>query len=180
MNLLQKWNNYHMNENTLLWILIGAMIISTIADMYTALSSPIFYIAETNPIYLLTGSTLPLIAMSIFVIYFFYTKLSKSISLYMIYFFTLLSVVLVALHGFGAWSNISAYEQYESNPELYVESVSEISTGTKLTYYVTFVGILFSLLLGMPLIAFWVTMKFFHQRKPKRDKIVDEIYHQAM
>jgi len=169
-----------MNEQKLLWTLMGALILSTLADMYTALSSPIFKIAEINPIYILTGSVIPLIALNFIVLYWFWTKLSKSLSLYAIYFFTLLTVVLVVLHGFGVYSNLTALEQYESNPEVYVEAIGQLSQEAKITTYFLYVGTLFLLLLGIPMIVFYSTMHFYHQRKPERDKIVDEIYEQAM
>ena len=64
-----------------LFILIAILVITTAADMFSAMRLPIFKIAEANPIYVLTGSTMPLIWLNIFVVIWYSRSLKNSISI---------------------------------------------------------------------------------------------------
>ncbi len=165
----------YITEKNLLYSFIGVLIITTIADVYTALSSPVFEIAEANPIYLLTGSVVPLLVMTVFITIWFARNLTNSISIGKIFMFCMLTIYLSVGHGFGVWSNITATNQYQENPEEYIENIEVYEVKDKVTAYFILVGIVMMLPIVVSLIAFTIAMYFYEKRQPKRDKIVDKI-----
>ena len=101
--LIGKWMSKHINEKRLLYILIGILVITTVADIYSAMRLPIFEIAESNPIYVLTGSTMPLIWLNIFVVIWYSRSLKNSISIPKIFIFCMMTLYLSIGHGFGIY-----------------------------------------------------------------------------
>lgn len=173
---ISKWLEDHLTEKRLLYILIFILIGTTLADLLSALTSSVFKIAETNPIYLLTGNARPLIILNIFSVIWFARNLKNSISIPKIFVFCLITLYLSVGHGFGIWSNITAEQQYQENPAVFVREVEEITTKEKVEAYSLLIGIVMLLPILIAVIAFYVAMYFYTKRQPKREKIMGEIY----
>ncbi len=165
----------YITEKNLVYLLIFTLVTTTIVDIYTALTSPIFFMAETNPIYILTGSILPLLLLNIVTIVWFSRNIKNSISIPKIFVFCMITIYLSAGHLFGAWSNITATKQYQENPEEFVEMVEEYDAKEKINAYMIFVGVVMVLPIVISFIAFSIAMYFYRKRQPKRDKIVNQI-----
>ncbi len=165
----------YITEKNLIYLFISILVITTVADIYTALSSPIFQIAETNPIYVLTGSILPLLLLNIIIIIWFGRSIKNSISIPKIFVFCMITIYLSAGHLFGAWSNITTTEQYQENPEEFIGIVKEYNAKEKINSYMIFVGVVMVLPIVISFIAFIIAMYFYRKRQPKREKIVDKI-----
>jgi len=162
-------------EKRVLWIMAFLLIGSTLLDMYTAFSSPIFELAEINSLYVMYGSKLLLVFVSLITVSFFIYKLAKGMSLHSIYFFSIMIIYLSIGHFYGAYTNISAEEQFNSNPDAYTAAIESMSQQDKVNLYTATVWavIILPVLLGFS--AFIVTMFFYNQRAPRRDKIIDDI-----
>lgn len=171
-----KWVREHLTEKRLLYGLIAILVVTTIADIYSAMRLPIFEIAESNPIYVLTGSTLPLIWLNIFVVVWYSRSLKNSISIPKIFIFCMLTLYLSVGHGFGIYSNITAGEEYQKNPEGFIADVKAITPAEKMQAYGLLVGIVMVMPIIISFIAFSVAMYFYGKRQPKRDKIMRDIY----
>ena len=165
----------YITEKNLVYLLIFILVATTLIDLYTALTSSIFSMAESNPIYVLTGSILPLLLINIVTIVWFGRNIKNSISIPKIFVFCMITIYLSAGHLFGAWSNITATEQYQENPEEFVEMVGEYDAEAKIRSYMIFVGAVMVLPIVISFIAFSIAMYFYRKRQPKRDKIVDKI-----
>ncbi len=174
--LIGKWMSEHINEKKLLYILIGILVITTVADIFSAMRLPIFEIAESNPIYVLTGSTMPLIWLNIFVVIWYSRSLKNSISIPKIFIFCMMTLYLSIGHGFGIYSNITAGEEYQKNPEGFIEDVQAITPQEKIQAYGFLVGIVMVMPIIISFIAFTIAMYFYGKRQPKRDKITQDIY----
>jgi len=171
--------NWNPTEKQVLYILIAVILITTVADMYTAFSSPIFEIGETNPIYVLTNSIFPLLAMTVGVTMWIIININKRISLIKIFLFSMLAIYLSLGHGFGVWSNITATESYYQNPTKFIESIEGVTVKEKVTAYSWLVGLVMLMPLIVSTIAFQVALFFYNKRKPKREKIIDDIVKSA-
>ncbi len=165
----------YITEKNLLYLFIGILFITTVADIYTALTSPIFEIAEANPIYVFTGSVIPLLVINIVVLIWFIRSLRNSISIFKIFFFCMITLYLSVGHGFGIWSNITATNSYQENPEQYIETIGEYEAKDKINAYMTLVSFVMVLPIVVSTIAFSVAMYFYEKRQPKREKIVNKI-----
>lgn len=165
----------YMTEKNLLKLFIGLIIVTTIADIYTALSSPIFSIAEMNPIYILTGSVVPLLVINVLVVVMIARTLRKSISITKIFIFCMFTLYLSLGHGFGVWSNISATNDYEAHPQKYIEKIEQYDVKDKITSYVILMGLIMLLPIFISFTAFFVAMYFYEKRQGKREKIITKI-----
>ena len=174
--LIGKWMSKHINEKKLLYILIGILVITTIADIFSAMRLPIFEIAESNPIYILTGSTMPLIWLNIFVVIWYSRSLKNSISIPKIFIFCMMTLYLSIGHGFGIYSNITAGEEYQKNPEGFIEYAQAITPQEKIQAYGFLVGIIMVMPIMISFLAFCIAMYFYGKRQPERDKITHAIY----
>ena len=166
-----KW----ITEIRVMWTIAISLIASTLIDMYTAFTSPIFFIAETNPLFLLFGSRGPLVLISIFAtIWIFYT-IKKSISLFRLYAFCLIFVYLTFGHLLGAYTNIVATQKYEQNATAVVELYEQTTTAEKIKNYNLLVGLFMLLPMILSLIAFFITSWIYYKRLPEREKAMLEI-----
>lgn len=165
----------YITEKNLLYLFIGILIITTIADIYTALTSPVFKIAEANPIYMLTGSVIPLLIMTIFITLWIIKHLSGSISILRIFMFCMFTVYLSVGHGFGVWSNITATNNYQENPEQYMETAEGYEVKDKFSAYMILVGVVMLLPIMVSIVAFYVAIYFYEKRQPKREKIINKV-----
>ena len=171
-----KLNTNWLTEKRLLWGMIGVLIATTLLDMFSALRLPIFSIAESNPIYLLTGNVFPLIIMNIVVILWMWNNLNKKLSLQKIFVYSMLTLYLSVGHGFGIYSNLNAQQQYEAEPEEFIEYAQSFSTEEKISAYVVIVGLIMFMPIVISIIAFNIAMYFYGKRAPKRDKIILQIH----
>ncbi len=169
-----------LSEKQVLLILVTILIITTIADMYTAFSSPIFKIGETNPIYVYTNSIWPLVALTILLTSYIINNLRKRLSLFKIFIATMMTLYLSLGHSFGAWSNITSTEEYYEDPELFVERIETITVSQKVEIYFILVGIVMLMPIFISGVAFVVAFFIYNKRKPVRDKITDKIYELAV
>ena len=87
----------------------------------------------------------------------------------------MITIYLSAGHLFGAWSNITATESYQENPEEFVETIKEYDAKEKINAYMIFVGAVMVLPIVISFIAFSIAMYFYKKRQPKREKIVNQI-----
>ena len=165
----------YITEKNLVYLLIFVLVATTIVDIYTALRSPIFEIAEVNPIYILTGSVMPLLLLNLIIVIWFSRNIKNSISIPKIFVFCLITIYLSAGHLFGAWSNITVTKEYQENPEEFVEAVKEYDAKEKINAYMIFVGAVMVLPIVISFIAFSIAMYFYKKRQPKREKIVNQI-----
>ncbi|KKM19354.1 hypothetical protein LCGC14_1656540 [marine sediment metagenome] len=166
-----KW----ITETRVMWAIAITLIATTIIDMYTAFTSPVFFIAETNPIFLLFGSRGPLVLITIFATIWIITTINKSISLFRLYVFSLIFIYLSFGHLLGAYSNIVATQKYEQNATQVLELYEETTTKEKIKSYNLIVGIFMLLPVGLSVLAFFITNWLYHRRKPERDKLTIEI-----
>lgn len=162
-----------INQTSVLWVMMLVLITTTGIDMYTAFSSPIFDIAETNPIFLFIG-TKTLVVLTVLITFFLFYKLKTLLSLPMLYTFSLLILYSSMLHLVGAMTNISATSAYLADPEMFVQAIESVSDTQKVQSYMIIVSFgLVPYLLAV--IAFYVSYYLFLQRKGNRDKIILEI-----
>lgn len=172
----------HITEKNVLIGLISLLLISTFLDIYTALTSPLFDIAETNPIFIITGSKIPLLILTVITTLWIIKSITKSISIFKIFLFTVICVFLTYGHFIGMITNILATERYESAleeetaREELIKEYREYNVKEKLISYHLLVGLIMVIPFFISTIAFWTSMYFYNQRKPKREKIMDEIY----
>ncbi len=166
----------YITEKNVMLLFIGMIVITTIADIYSALTSPVFFIAETNPIYILTGSVVPLLVINALVVVWITINLRKSISITKIFVICMITVYLTLGHGFGVWSNISATNDYEEHPDKYIQMVQEYDTNDKIMSYLLLVGIVMIMPIVVSMIAFIVAMYFYEKRQGKRNRIITKIW----
>ena len=160
----------------MLWFLIGILLLSTFLDIYTAFTNPVFELAETNPIYVLTGSKLPLLAITIVFTIWVMKNAWKSISIPKLFTFVSVMVYMIFAHGVGVYANWNTEQAYNENPEAMLEAIENYNTGEKIQTYSMIVGFLVMIPFILGFLSFWITMFFYDKRKPKRDKITDKIF----
>jgi len=166
----------HITENKLLWGLIVLLLLSTLLDIYTAYSSPIFELAETNPIYVITGSKAPLLIANVVVLIWIARNLTRSVSIFKIFVFSLAAIYLSTGHLVGAYANITSTNEYNENPEKVMAQIEQYSVKDKFTAYTWIVGLAILLPILLSITAFSIAMFFFNKRKSQREKVIDEIY----
>lgn len=160
----------------MLWFLIGVLLIATFLDIYTAFTSPIFEEAETNPIYVLTGSKAPLLLVTLFFTVWVIKNIRSSISLPKLFLFTSVIIYMTFGHLVGMYSNFSTTQIYYENPEVVMEAIENYDTAEQIGTYSLVVGLLVMIPFMLAFGSFWITMFFYDKRKPKREKITDDIY----
>ena len=165
----------YITEKNLLWLFIGVLVITTLADIISALTSPVFSIAESNPIYVLTGSVMPLLIINVLVIIVIAKNLNRCVSITKIFVFCMFTVYLSLGHGFGVWSNIAATNDYEEHPQKYIERIEQYDVQDKISAYMVLVGFVMLLPIIVSLIAFSTAMYFYEKRQSKRNRIVTKI-----
>ena len=172
MELEKKIDNIFTERNILI-ILGVSLLLTTILDIYTAVTSPIFKIGESNPIYLTYG-LIPLTILNFIVLAVLLFGVQKSLKLSVIFCFVLGSIFLCYGHVIGSQSNIAATKIYEKNPELVTKYLQTMTKEDKMTGYksLVFDRLLYPYLIVI--IAFAFTMMIFEQRKPKREKFIQE------
>ena len=167
--------NNQTKEKILLWSLLGVLIISSLLDMYTAISSGALHLAEINPIYLMTGNIWVLVAVNVlFIIYFIY-EMRKKISLAKIYAFVIVILFLSFGHCFGAYTNIKTKAVYEQNPEIVKQYAEQVTKQEQSGTYFKLVMVIVLLPAMLSIAAFIISYKIFQWRKPKRDRIIEKI-----
>ena len=170
MKLKMEWT-----EKKIVYSMMVGVILTTILDLGTALSSPIFKLAEANPIYLLTGGSSLLLFITIgFTVWILY-KLKSAISLDMIFLTTLLSLYLMFGHTIGALSNVSSTVEYHKNPEETIKQLEGYTVKEKLTVYSLVVVAFLMLPALFAFGAYYFTKKLWFQREGKREAIAWQI-----
>ncbi len=165
-----------LTEKNLLYFFIFVLVATTLGDLFTAIRLPIFEIAETNPLYLITGNVFPLVFLNILSIIWISRNLKNSISISKIFIVSMLVVYLSIAHGVGMWSNITAGQQYQQDPQGFVQDVQAISPREKATAYGLVIGVIMIMPIIISFIAFQIALFFYTKRLPKREKIMLEIY----
>jgi len=150
-----------ITENRVFWILSMLLIAATAVDIYTAISSPIFEIAEANPIFLFTGSMTFLTIINIGITYWIIKSLKNTISLQKIFFIVMITLYLSLGHLIGASSNILATDNYEANPEEFIAQHERITTTQKTMSYFALVGLFMIIPMVFAYISFLVAFMFF-------------------
>jgi len=166
----------YITERNLLFLLIGLLLITSVLDIYTAFTSPIFELAETNPIYVITGSKVPLLILTVLITIWIIKSLSKSISIIKIFLFTIATTYLIIGHSVGMYSNIAATNEYEINQTAVIERVNQYDTKAKFKSYSLVIGIAMLLPMLVSVLAFMIAMVFYNKRKPERERVIDDIY----
>jgi len=137
-------------KNPVFFYLFFVFIMLNVADAITA-----FFIkpAEANPLFLLTGSLIPVILVKALVIYGFYFYYKRNIykNHMMYYYFISLLVFGIILIGLGVTSNIIGM----TNPEIVSESAA-LDGHTKVSAYSTFILIIYMIPLILNFIIFWL------------------------
>ena len=175
MKLIKKLKQY-LTEKRLLYLLIIILISSTLIDMYTALSTPAFEIAEVNPIYVLTGSVTPLVILSVIIVYFISRTLVRSISIVKIFMYVMFTIYLSIGHGVGIASNVYADKEYNEDPEKFIEEAAKVKPTEKIGLYSGLIFFVMLLPIIISVVAFHIAMYFYGKRLPKREKIMMKIY----
>ena len=171
MNLKQ-----YITEKNILYLLIGILLLSTFLDIYTAFTSPIFEIGETNPIYVLTGSKGPLLLLTVVFTIWIIRSLQTSISLFKLFLFSLVLIYMTFGHFVGVYGNTITTNDYKENPEEVKAALENYDAQDKFVSYSMVIGMFLLLPYTLSFIAFYITMYFHNQRKPERERITDEIY----
>jgi hypothetical protein len=150
------------------------LALATIFDLWTAFSSPLFHLLETNPLYLTYG-VWPLTILNFIWIAILIIGMKKAFKL-----FTLFSVIMATLfigygHILGGMANLDATKLYYTDNEKVMEYAEKATTQQKMDSYYEFVfeRIMYPYLLCI--IGFTIIFFLYKLRKPKRDKYVDEI-----
>lgn len=186
--------------------MIVLLLLTTFIDLYTAMRSPIFHIAEANPLKLYLNNTLVFVTIIMMItlgaIYF----LKSYLSLHKIFIVSTFVVYAIGGHLFGAYSNITADNQFRANyayeDNVYpqdsrqfkaVESKNNLVVNefkkdyekyypdkkAVVTNYFSIIGLLVMVPLILNYISFYVAFSFYNSRRGKRDLIVNDIYKKA-
>ncbi len=166
----------YLTERNVLLVLISLLLLATFLDIYTALRLDIFEIAETNPIYVITGSKGPLLIITFIVTIWLIKNIKSQLSLFSIFTFTLMTIYLIFGHGVGIYFNISTGNEYKENPEEVIKKLENYNTKEKFTNYFIVIGFVMFLPYLFAIISFSIAMFFYNKRKPKREKIIGEIH----
>jgi len=166
--------NFNVTEKQIVWTLLILIVISTIVDLYTAVSSPIFEIAEANPLYVYTGSITLTVMAGIVVVFFIFRRFLNAVSLPTIFGYTLICLYIIGGHAFGTWTNISATSTYYENPEETIQKIEAVSDGVRVQSYGLLMLILFVPVV-IAVVAFTVSYKIFLLRRPKREQLLAEV-----
>lgn len=160
----------------MLWFLIAVLLLSTFLDIYTAFTNPVFELAETNPIYVLTGSKLPLLAVTFLFTAWVIKNIRGSISIPRLFTFVSVTIYMIFAHGVGVYANWNTEQAYNENPQQVLEAIEDYNVKERIGTYSLIVGFLVLAPFILGFTSFWITMFFYDKRKPKRDKITDKIF----
>lgn len=152
------------------------LLLTTVIDIVTAVSSPVFEIAEINPIYVLTRSVLVMLSFSLLIVGFFIIRSLTRISMLGIFTYMMLFVYISAAHLFGAYSNVTSHQDFQADPEGYTEQVQAISSNDKINAYMLVIGLLFMMPMFLSGIAAYLTQRIYNFRQPKRERLVELSY----
>jgi len=135
-------------------ILFFLLIIFSFLNLLDVITAMFILPGESNPIYLLTGSSLILWLIKfffIFMVFYVYFK-NEYPSRFFLYSFIYIIVIGIVMISFGVYSNIMGI----INPHI-VEQASQMTTGQKVSYY----GIIVSLFMIIPYIISMVSFKIY-------------------
>lgn len=164
-----------MKDRTLFWLLIGLLVVTTVFDFYTAITSDVFEIAEANPIYLATGNIYILFLVTAFVTGFIFMNLKNRLRLRTIFIFVILTLYLCMGHLVGSYSNIRANKMYHEDPGGVTKQIEKDSKNDKLISYMRTVGIVILFPYFMSILAFFITERIYLARRTEHDRIVNQI-----
>ena len=170
---MQKINDW-FDERKIIYIMCAIIALTTIYDLITAFSSPVFHVLETNPLYLTYG-VWPLTIINIIWIVILITGLKKSYKLFTIFSFVMATLFISYGHFLGAQANIDATHQYFQNTTRVMDIVEHTTTQQKMDSYYAFVFEKIIYPYTLSIIGFLVIFSLYKKRKPIRDKYVDEI-----
>lgn len=161
-------------EKIVIYILSAVLGITTILDLYTAYSSPIFTIAETNPLFMNFGVGV-LTAVNFVWMIVVIRGLKKSIKLLSLFGFIMACLLLSYGHIVGMQANIEATSIYYKNPEKVTNYIMyNMTAEDKAQIYNTTVMDKIFIPYVISLIGFIIIFYLYNKRKPIRDKYVDD------
>jgi hypothetical protein len=162
-------------EKLLLWFIFFILICSTGLDLWTAFNTPLYEIAEINPVYLLTGNIWVLIIINIvFVIYFIY-MMQKKLSLAKIFFVTIMIAYMSFGHFFGAYSNIRTEAIYEKDPGVFEERHAQVTKQAAAGHYFNIMFVVVVLPAWLSIGSFVIAHKIYMWRRDRREQIISQI-----
>jgi hypothetical protein len=158
------------------WIVIGLSAVlglTTIFDLYTAYSSPIFHIAETNPIFLQFGE-IALTAINFVYMIVLIRMLKKSVKWAWLFAGVMAALLLSYGHVMGGLANVESTNLYLSDPDFYMAKILNATTEDKISHYNIFAITTILVPYIISLTGFVIIMYLYEKRKPQREKYVDE------
>jgi hypothetical protein len=162
-----------LTDKKLIYILIAVLGITTMLDLWTAYSSPIFKLAETNPLFINFGvfvlTALNFIWMVVIII-----GLKKSLKLLTLFSFVMAALFLSYGHLSGMFANIEATNKYYDNPQKVLTQIKTLTAPQKTAAYNSFVIDKIVIPYGICILGFSIIFYLYHKRKPIREKYVDE------
>lgn len=161
-------------EKIVIYILSAVLGITTILDLYTAYSSPIFSIAETNPLFINFGVG-ALTAVNFIWMIIVIRGLKKSIKLLTLFGFVMACLLLSYGHIVGMMANVEATGLYYKNPEKVTNYILYNMTATDKAqiYNDTVINKLFIPYI-ISVVGFIIIFYLYNKRKPIRDKYVEQ------
>jgi hypothetical protein len=162
-----------LTEKNIIIFLGILLFVTSMIDLYTAYTSPIFEEAETNPIYVTYG-ILPLTLITFLWMYIIWQGLKRSIRMTWIFAFVMACLFLIYGHILGAESNINATAQYMENPQKVLDIIHTRTAEQKIESYKTFVFDKLLIPYLIDVIGFMIFYYLFYQRKSKREKNIEE------
>jgi hypothetical protein len=167
-------NKLFTPEKIVIYILSALLGICTILDLYTAYSSPIFTIAEANPLYMNYG-VYALTAVNFVWMVVVIMGLKKAIKLLTLFGFVMACLLLSYGHIIGMQANMEATSLYYQNPEKVMNYIKyNITEETKTQEYNEVVINKIFIPYIISLIGFIIIFYLYNKRKPIRDKYVDD------
>lgn len=146
-------------KNPIHFVLIFAFVVVNIIDSVT-----LWFIlpGEANPLYIATGSAIPILAIKALVIWLIVHFYRRNVyPSHFVYFMITLALVLGTLVvGLGAYSNIVGM----NNPEM-VEEAAKIPAGERAKSYAVVITLLYCLPFGLSLLAFHLYYKSLKKTK---------------
>jgi len=164
-----------IKEKYIVYGMIGLLLLTTIFDFYTAFTSPIFSLGETNPLVLLFGNAIILTIVAIGLTSYIIWKLKTQISLMGIYIFVLATIYLSLGHVVGGVTNMISTNEYYDNPQQVVQELREVTVSDKALIYAGVVFVFLILPVIVSIFAFSITRSLYIQRGDKRLKVIDNI-----
>jgi len=160
-------------DKRVVFILCALLGLATVIDLYTAYSSPIFKIAETNPIYMEYG-VYPLTLLNFLIMIFIIRGMKKTIKLLTLFAFVMSCLLLSYGHILGAQSNIQATQMFHDNPQKVLDQIHSYTPEQKQSAYndLVFNNIFIPYIIS--LIGFVIIFYLYDKRKPLREKYIED------